>query len=97
MRTLGDSDRNTLSRGWVRQAVMGVLRWKELPAGRNDTINKGNTLQVVIQLINYLHYNYFQSTVNPFRLIYTLRFFSKFIILSFRREVDLFVYCRYGN
>lgn len=54
MRTLADSDRNTLSRGWVRQAVMGVLRWKELPPARNDnntTINnKGNTLQQHLQV-----------------------------------------------
>lgn len=46
MRTLADSDRNTLPRGWVRQAVMGVLRWKELPGGRSDTLQKGTTLQV---------------------------------------------------
>lgn len=46
MRTLADSDRNTLPRGWVRQAVMGVLRWKELPGGRSDTLQKGATLQV---------------------------------------------------
>lgn len=31
MRTFSENDRNTLPRGWVRQAVMGVLRWKELP------------------------------------------------------------------
>ncbi|KAK9737449.1 Rap/ran-GAP [Popillia japonica] len=52
MRTLADSDRNTLPRGWVRQAVMGVLRWKELPAGRADTIQKGATLQTPSQRQN---------------------------------------------
>ncbi|XP_065155840.1 rap1 GTPase-activating protein 1-like isoform X3 [Atheta coriaria] len=32
---------NTLPRGWVRQAVMGVLRWKEMPTGRSsDNIPK---------------------------------------------------------
>ncbi|XP_018326268.1 rap1 GTPase-activating protein 1 isoform X2 [Agrilus planipennis] len=44
MRTLSDSDRNTLPRGWVRQAVMGVLRWKEMPPGRTDTFHR-NSLQ----------------------------------------------------
>ena len=48
MRTLTETDRNTLPRGWVRQAVMGVLRWKDLPTGggRSDTLHKGATLQV---------------------------------------------------
>lgn len=48
MRTLAENDRNTLPRGWVRQAVMGVLRWKDIPANnnRNDTLHKGATLQV---------------------------------------------------
>jgi hypothetical protein len=49
MRTLAETDRNTLPRGWVRQAVMGVLRWKDLPNGggpRSDTLHKGATLQV---------------------------------------------------
>lgn len=53
MRTLADSERNTLPRGWVRQAVMGVLRWKELPGGRNDTLQKGATLQVNKLLISF--------------------------------------------
>lgn len=58
MRTLADTERNTLPRGWVRQAVMGVLRWKEMPAagggvggggggGRSDTLQKGASLQVI--------------------------------------------------
>ncbi|CAH1971301.1 unnamed protein product [Acanthoscelides obtectus] len=34
MRTLAESERNTLPRGWVRQAVMGVLRWKDVPAAQ---------------------------------------------------------------
>ncbi|KAF5270742.1 hypothetical protein FQA39_LY01480 [Lamprigera yunnana] len=38
MRTLAETERNTLPRGWVRQAVMGVLRWKELQPGRTDTL-----------------------------------------------------------
>lgn len=49
MRTLTESDRNTLPRGWVRQAVMGVLRWKDVPSGnhhRSDSLQKGTTLQV---------------------------------------------------
>lgn len=50
MRTLADSDRNTLPRGWVRQAVMGVLRWKELPPGRAETIHRAATLQVHIYI-----------------------------------------------
>ncbi|KAG5885331.1 hypothetical protein JTB14_020812 [Gonioctena quinquepunctata] len=47
MRTLVESERNTLPRGWVRQAVMGVLRWKDVPTttGRNDTLHKGATFQ----------------------------------------------------
>ncbi|XP_030745428.1 rap1 GTPase-activating protein 1 isoform X2 [Sitophilus oryzae] len=45
MRTLSENDRNTIPRGWVRQAVMGVLRWKDAPAGRGDTLGKGMTLQ----------------------------------------------------
>ncbi|CAG9864973.1 unnamed protein product [Phyllotreta striolata] len=47
MRTLSETDRNTLPRGWVRQAVMGVLRWKDVPpaTGRIDTLHKGTTLQ----------------------------------------------------
>lgn len=50
MRTLADSERSTLSRGWVRQAVMGVLRWKELPTSRAETPigHKGTVLQVVM-------------------------------------------------
>lgn len=50
MRTLAETERNTLPRGWVRQAVMGVLRWKDLPSAsgnpRMDTLPKGATLQV---------------------------------------------------
>lgn len=50
MRTLTDSDRNTLPRGWVRQAVMGVLRWKDVSTagggGRSETLHKGVSLQV---------------------------------------------------
>ncbi|XP_018564777.1 rap1 GTPase-activating protein 1 isoform X2 [Anoplophora glabripennis] len=46
MRTLTENDRNTLPRGWVRQAVMGVLRWKDVPGGgRTDTLQKSATLQ----------------------------------------------------
>lgn len=44
MRTIAETERNTLPRGWVRQAVMGVLRWKDLQnTNRNDTLQKGTT------------------------------------------------------
>lgn len=46
MRTLSENDRNTIPRGWVRQAVMGVLRWKDAPSGRGDTLGKSVSLQV---------------------------------------------------
>ncbi|XP_066139489.1 rap1 GTPase-activating protein 1 isoform X5 [Euwallacea fornicatus] len=49
MRTLSENDRNTIPRGWVRQAVMGVLRWKDAPSGRSDTLGKGVSLQPQIQ------------------------------------------------
>lgn len=52
MRTLTDQDRNTLPRGWVRQAVMGVLRWKDVSTAgagaRSETLHKGVSLQVRI-------------------------------------------------
>ncbi|XP_066248209.1 rap1 GTPase-activating protein 1 isoform X4 [Euwallacea similis] len=49
MRTLSENDRNTIPRGWVRQAVMGVLRWKDAPSGRSDTLGKSVSLQPQIQ------------------------------------------------
>lgn len=53
MRTLTENDRNTLPRGWVRQAVMGVLRWKDVPGGgRADTLQKSATLQVNPEYLN---------------------------------------------
>lgn len=39
---------NTLPRGWVRQAVMGVLRWKEMPTGRSSDNIPKVALQVII-------------------------------------------------
>ncbi|XP_031353612.1 uncharacterized protein LOC116178291 [Photinus pyralis] len=51
MRTLAETERSTLPRGWVRQAVMGVLRWKELPPGRTD-YSKTATLQPTTQRHN---------------------------------------------
>ncbi|KAK9885263.1 hypothetical protein WA026_010761 [Henosepilachna vigintioctopunctata] len=49
MRTLTDSDRNTLPRGWVRQAVMGMLKWKDVPTTRDDMM-RGGTLKVLYLL-----------------------------------------------
>lgn len=42
MRTLAETERNTLPRGWVRQAVMGVLRWKDIPNGNNNNNNRND-------------------------------------------------------
>lgn len=46
MRTLAESERNTLPRGWVRQAVMGMLKWKDVPTTRDDIIIRGGSLKV---------------------------------------------------